>query len=98
MVAINWTNITDFGSIPELANTSSNGSFWVSMLYMTWIILLLLMSAFGFEVAITVSSFLALLIGLILVYAQLIALKWLLIFVGILLFMFLYIIWSSKKS
>ena len=57
MTAVNWTNFTDFADLPAAANTASNGGFWVGMLYMMWIILLLMLSSFGFEVAIVTSSF-----------------------------------------
>jgi hypothetical protein len=98
MTAINWSNITDFGQIPAQANVATDGSFWVGMLYMIWIILIMLTLSWGFEVAIIVSSFVGLVLGLLLVYADLIAWSWVLVFVAVLVFMFLYIIWSSKKS
>lgn len=98
MPSINWSNVTDLSQLPQEANNASGGSFWVGMLYMLWIIAMLLMVAWGFEVAIIVSSFLALVLGLMLVYAGLIAWEWCLTFVGIILFMFLYVIWSSKKT
>jgi|TARA_Y100000310_G_scaffold113968_1_gene112405 hypothetical protein len=98
MAAINWSNITDLGQIPAAANTASDGSFWVGMLYMVWIILLMLTIGYGFEVAILVSSFAALVIGLLLVYAGLVAWEWIIVFVGVLLVMFFYIIWSRPRT
>lgn len=97
MASINWSNITDLGQLPDAANTASSGSFWVGMLYMVWVIALLLTVGFGFEVALLTSSFLALVIGLLMVYAGLVALPWVLTFLGIIVFMFLYIIWTSNK-
>lgn len=97
MAYINWSNITGFDEIPEAANTASGGSFWVGMFYMLWIILIFLFVGFGFEVAIIVASFIMIILGLIFVYANLMALAHLLTVVGVLLFMFLYIIWSSPK-
>lgn len=98
MAAINWTNVTDFGQLPAQANNASGGSFWMGMFYMIWVILILLFIGFGFEAAIIVSSFLTLVIGILLVYADLMAWQHLLTILGVLLFMFLYIIWSSKKT
>lgn len=98
MAAINWTNITDFDQIPGAANTASNGSFWVGMLYMIWIILLLVLIPFGFEASILAASFIALILGILLVYSELVAWYWALTFVGMILAMFLYIIWSSPKK
>jgi len=94
MAAINWSNITDLGQIPAAANTASAGSFWVGMLYMIWIILIFLTVGFGFEVALLVSSFSALVLGILLVYAGLVAWEWLTVFIGVLVVMFFYIIWS----
>lgn len=97
MAAINWSNITDLGQLPAAANTASDGSFWVGMLYMIWVILILMFVYFGWEVAIITASFLCLIISLLLVYAGLIAWTYCLTFVGVLLVMFLYIIWTSPK-
>jgi len=97
-MAINWSNITDFGQVPAAANTASDGSFWVGMLYMIWIILILLTISYGFEVALLVSSFASLVIGLLLVYAGLVAWEWVTVFVGVLIFMFFYIMWSRPSN
>ena len=97
-MAINWTNVTDFSSLPAQANASTGGTFWTGMLYMLWVVILLLLIAWGFETALLVSSFLALVLGLMLVYAGLMSWTYLLTFVGIILTMFLYIIWSSSKQ
>lgn len=95
---VNWTNVTDFGQLPSVANTATGGTFWVGMLQMVWIILILVLIGFGFEVAFVTASFLALIIAFFLVYADLIAWGYIAQFAGILLFMFLYIIWSGKKD
>lgn len=95
---VNWTNVTDFGQLPSVANTATGGTFWAGMLQMIWIILLLIMIGWGFEVAIVVSSFLGLVLAFFLVYADLISWAYVGQFAGILLFMFLYIIWSGRKD
>jgi len=97
MASVNWTNVTDFGQLPSEANNVSGGSFWVSMFFMLWIIMMLLLINWGFEVAILVSSFVFLVIGLLLAYTNLIAWQWVLVQVGVLVCMFFYIIWSSRK-
>lgn len=98
MSAVNWTNMTDFGSLPSLANTASNGTFWVGMIYMMWIILIFMLIGYGFEVALMVSSFIFLIVSILAVYAGLMAWTWLLPFAGLTLFMFLYIIFSSSRN
>ena len=73
MVGVNWTNITDFGQLPAAANEASGGSFWVGMLFMMWIIMMLLMISYGFEVAIVTASFVFLIISVLMVYAGILA-------------------------
>lgn len=97
MAQINWTNVTDLGQLPGQANVASDGTFWVGMFYMMWLILMLIFIYWGFEVAVVVASFIMLVLGLLAVYAGLFAWTHLLSIVGVLLFMFLYIIWSSAK-
>jgi hypothetical protein len=96
--SINWSNVTDLSQVPGLANDVSGGSFWVGMLYMIWIILIMLMMAYGFEVAIVVASFVSLVFGLLLVYAGLVAWGWVSVFAGVLILMFFYIIYSGSKT
>lgn len=97
MVAINWGNMTDLSQLPARANVTSVGTFWVGMLQMIWIILFLLLLGAGFEAAILVSSFLALILALFLAYMGLVAWVYVIQFTGIILFMFLYITWSGRK-
>lgn len=96
-MTINWTNVTTWTGVLQTANTNSGSWFWTMIMYTVFIVALLLFSAWGFETALLTSAFIGLLFGLFLVYADLVAWKWLLTFVGIILFMFLYIAWSSKK-
>jgi hypothetical protein len=96
MTTINWSNFTDFGQLPLMANTASDGTFWVGMLYMTWIILLLVMIEWGFEVALLSSAFVSMIIGFLLVYAGLMSWSMELPFIGMILVMFIYIFWSRR--
>ena len=95
---VNWTNVTDFGQLPSVANTASGGVFWAGMLEMVWIILILVLIGYGFEVAFVTATFLALIISFFLVYAELVSWGFIVQFAGILLFMFLYIVWSGRKD
>lgn len=98
MANINWSNITDFGQVPAAANTASNSSFWVGMFYMCWVILMFLFIGWGFEVAVVTASFIMFILGLLLVYAGLMAWAHLVSVVAVLIFFFLYIIWSTPKT
>lgn len=95
-MAVNWTNVTTWTQILQTANTNSSSWFWTLILYGVWIVILLLFSTWGFEVAMLGASFIALIFGLFLVYAGLVTWTWLLTFVGIILIMFLYIVWSKR--
>ena len=96
-MAVNWTNVTTWTGVLQTANTNSGSWFWTLILYGVWIVILLLFSTWGFEVALLGSSFIALVFGLFLVYAGLVSWTWLLTFVGIILIAFLYIVWSNRK-
>jgi hypothetical protein len=98
MAVVNWSNVTDFANLPAAANTASSGTFWPGMLHMIWIIVFLVLVGYGFEVALIVSAFLGLVLSFFLVYAGLIKWGYIVEFAGILLFMFLYIIWSGRKD
>ena len=97
MTEINWSNVTDFGTLPSQANIATGGLFWPGVLHLIWIVLLLLMIGYGFEVALLVSSFLALIISFMLVYSGLAPWGFVAEFAGIILFLFLYILWSGRK-
>ena len=94
----NWSNVTDFMGMLQVANQNSGSWFWTLVMYGVFLVGLLLFSVFGFEVAILTSSFVGLILGLFLVYADLVAWRWLLTFVGLILIEFLYISWTSKKQ
>ena len=95
---VNWTNITTWTGILQGANINSGSWFWTLIMYSLFIIWLLIFSGWGFEVALMSASFVALVFGLFLVYADLVAFRWVMTFVGIILFQFLYIAWTSKKN
>lgn len=95
---INWTNVTDLADIPALANQASQYNiFWSGMLYMGWIVLLFLLSVFGWEVALLSSAFVALVLGVLLLYADLVSIVNILVFAGIILFMVIYLIWRNER-
>jgi hypothetical protein len=97
MAVINWTNVTAFEQIPSQANVATNGGFWVGMLYMVWVILILMMLVFGWEIALLVASFVSLVLGLFLAYTGLISWGYAMFFAGMIFFMFLYITYTKEK-
>lgn len=96
-MAINWTDITTWTGILQTANTNTSGWFWTLILYGIFFIALLLMSGWGFEVALLVASFIGFVLGMILAYMGLVAWTWVLVFVGVILIEILYIVWTGDK-
>ena len=96
-MAVNWSEVTTWTAVLQTANTNSGSWFWTFIMYAVFIIALLIFSAWGFETALLSSAFIALILGIFLTYADLVAWEWTLTFVGIILFMFMYIAWSGKK-
>jgi hypothetical protein len=94
----NWSNGSDLGrAIVDAPNTNTGDSFWTAILYFIWIVAMGLLLIFGWEVALLVSSFGAMIIGIFLVYLHAIAWQWLIPFPAIILFTILYIVWSSNR-
>ena len=80
-----------------ISNTNSNGWFWLGMLFLIFIVLLVTLSNFGIEVAILSSSLIALILGVFLVYMNLIAWSWVLFFLALILITFTYIIYVKRN-
>lgn len=98
MIAVNWSNMTDLSQIPAQANVVTGGFFWMTILYMLFVILLLIIMAYGFEVSLITSSFLCLVIGLLMVFAGLLAWIWVLPFIAAIIFYFLYTTYIKNKT
>lgn len=96
MSIINWTNITNAGQLLDLPNVSTGGSFWVAVVFLVFLVLLVIFMQFGWEVAILGSAFICMIISLFLTYMEVLAFKWVLFFIGMLIFFFMYIIYKSR--
>jgi hypothetical protein len=96
MPSANWTNISGGGEILAAANTTTGGWFWTAMLLMIYAILFITMLGFGFEVAVLAASFAGLLLGILLTYMGLVSWTWSVMFAGVLIIMFIYIMWGRK--
>jgi len=97
MSYINWSNVTEISQLPAQANTAGAGLFWSMMFYLMYILLILLISYAGMEASILIASFLMLVIGVFLLYADLIAFWTLLIPLGAILSTILYVYYSTRK-
>lgn len=97
-MAINWSNVTTWTGILGTANTNTDGWFWLLINFGVFFLALLIISLWGFEVALLASSFLGLILGIFLAYIGLIAWGWVLVFVGLILISILYIVWTTDKT
>lgn len=98
MSGANWSNFTDFTQLPQKANEASSSSFWPGMLMMIWVVLFLLLIGFGFEVALMVASFIALIAAILLAYAGLVAWYYIAMFAAIIVFEFIYVMYMNPKQ
>lgn len=98
MTSVNWTNVTTFNDILVGANTTTNGFFWTAMLWFIFIIVMISLIGFGFEVALLGASFVALISGIMLLYLGLVNFGLSLgIFIGIILLTFFWIAYSNRE-
>ena len=96
-MVINWSNITSWVQVLQVANTNSNSWFWTLIMFAIFFIALMLFSVINIQTAVLSASFVGLILGIFLSYGGLIAWEWVLVFVGLILIMFLYISWTGKK-
>jgi hypothetical protein len=98
MQPINWTNISSMGDLAQGANTASGGFFWVGMLQMIFVVTLLVLIGWGWEIAILIAAFLGLIISILMTYSHLIAWPYVVQFAAIILIMIVYILWSGRRQ
>ena len=96
-MAINWSNVTDAGTFAQVPNTATGGWFWTKILWMIYAIMLISMLPMGFEAAVLGSAFGCLMIGIIMVYMGLTSWTWVIMFAGIIIGMFIWIMYSQKN-
>ena len=96
MAGTNWTNITDFQGLVTEANRYT--PFWTGIFFMLWAVFTITFLPFGTSVAFLGGSFLALLLGIFLVYMNLIAWKILLMTVGVIILTVIVNTLFSKKE
>jgi hypothetical protein len=98
MALTNWTNITQPADFLAAANTSTGGLFWTSI-YITFLIILFLsLIVFGIEIAVLVTFFIGMVVGIFFIYLNLIY-SWVLgAVIGCLIFFIIYFMWSSNKN
>ena len=91
-------NLTDLGHIAQLANQTTGNTFWTGMYWMVLIIILVITSSFGFEIAVILTFFIGLVGGIFMLYLEWITPLTLGVTEGILVFAVIYLLWSSGKN
>jgi hypothetical protein len=94
---INWTDITTIQGTLGAANTVTGGWFWLGMLIMLDVIIFILLMNSGIEAAALAAGFFGLVLGILFAYMNLIAWQWVLAFVGLLVFVFIYITYNRQS-
>jgi|GEM_PF-4371415 len=96
-LGVNMNSINTFDSFIKFANSSANDLLFTMIDFMVFFVLFIsLTGVFGWEVALLSSGFIGLVLSILLLYAGLTNIWSVSIFVGILIIMFFYIIWSNK--
>lgn len=95
-MATNWTAINTFEDM--LVEANRNAPFWLVILMMIWVTMVITFLPIGTSVALLGGSFLALVIGIFLVYMGLVGWKWLLMIVGVIIFTIIWDALNSKKE
>jgi hypothetical protein len=98
MSQINWSNVSNFNDYLQASNTGSEGLFWITVVYLIFAVILISMSIFSFEAAILTAAFIGLILSLMLAFAGLVGFWVVGTFVGIILFMLLYLNWINPRE
>lgn len=96
-IPINWENITNVGDFLIRANQTT-GSYLFTMIdfLVVFIIFITLAIGFGWESALITSAFIGLMLSILFLYMDLVSFPIVGIFVGLIIIMIMYIIWSNR--
>ena len=98
MSIVNYTNVTGIQDLLVSVNTGTNDVFWVAILFMVFLVMLFIMSKAGLEASLLISSFVGIIVGVLMAVGNLIAWRYVLILFGILIFIVLIIYYSSSRT
>jgi len=97
-MVFNYSNITTAAGLLTAPNTITQGWFWFVILMVTMVIIFMATIYTGWEISLLVSSFISTIAGIFLVYADLMAWKYEMLFFSIFVLMILYVYWSSTRD
>jgi len=93
-----YQNVTNMQQLLGVANDQTGGWFYFGVSIMIFIVLLVSFLGFGFESAVVASSFITLILSVLLVYMGLMSWGWAMLYLGLFLLMIFYIAWNSRKE
>lgn len=93
-----WMNLTDVSGFLNIPNATTGGWFWSAVLMMLFIILIMALIQWRFEIAMITASFITMIAGTMLMYANLIPWWVFLIPFSTFMFMIIYSINSSTRE
>lgn len=96
-MANNFTAVTNVQTFLSLANDNTGGWFWLVILSMIYAVLFISLISFGMYPALISSSFVVLILGMLLAYMGLIAWVWVLFIIAVLVLTFIWVGYSSSK-
>jgi len=96
-MATNWSTVIDPATFLQVANDSTGGWFWVSMLFMIVAVLLISLLPFGFEAAVLAAAFAGFMLGILLAYLGLAGWTWVVMYAGVIVAMILWIMYSQRS-
>lgn len=91
-------NLSSLSDILIQANTNTSGTFWTGMYFMIMAVIFLSSIAVGFEVAMLMTFFGSMIIGIFLVYLGLINMTIFGMSEAILIFIVIYLMYSSRSN
>jgi hypothetical protein len=96
--SVDWGNVSNMGDLVSRANESAGGNLWSAILILIFLTLFITLTTIvgSWEVAILVSAFIGLIAGVFLLYMGLTSLTIVGIFIGIIVAMIMYIMWSNR--
>jgi hypothetical protein len=96
----NWTNVTTISQILVAPNTNTGGWFWAGMLFLIFLVvfIILLMKEVNIEAALLASGFVGFTVSLMMTYMNLVRWEYCLFFIGLLIVLIIYIIYSTRRD
>ena len=92
-----WSNVTTPEEFLAMPNTSTGGWFWTGIDLMIFLILFItLAGAFGWEAGILSAGFIGIIMTLLLAYMNLVSFSTAGWFIGIVVIIMIYILWSNR--